>query len=204
MTWPDGQQWRALGRRYRKALAAIFLVLLAVGVFWGSIDLTAFEAWANEVNPALLFLSLVFLPMATFPVSPLNLIAGVRFGFWDGLLFVAATIFVQHFFAYYAVRVLPKMLLRRIEPIKERLPSNAHTDASVFASLIPGAPYWTQLYALPLMGVPLVLYVVISGVLHTIRSATAVLAGVMAEDFSAIGLCFWCGKRLTRKYGQAG
>src|SRR5690606_13492814 len=133
-----------------------------LALLWGRIDVDDVHAWAEHINPFTLFAALVLLPLCTFPVTPLNIVAGVRFGFVGGLLMIAAAIVVQHCIAFATARVLPGMLRRRLEPLRARLPDDAHRDAAVFTSLLPGAPYWTQLYVLPVMGVPLVTLLLVS------------------------------------------
>ncbi|MCF3650567.1 hypothetical protein [Synoicihabitans lomoniglobus] len=211
----ESSWWRRTWDDHHRPIIIGALVLLGLALAWGRVDLERVHAWAEHVDPRVLFLALVLLPLVTFPVTPLNVIAGIRFGLEGGLAMVAGAIIAQHTLAFLGARILPKMLKRRLEPLQRRLPRHAHVDASVFASLLPGAPYWAQLYVLPLVGIPFATYLLVSVPLHIIRSITAVIAGRMSDDLSwgwAIALvvysicliiaCFLAGRRMKRKYGE--
>ncbi|WP_221032120.1 VTT domain-containing protein [Actomonas aquatica] len=214
---PPPENWRERARRFwrdhRNSTLVVALLFIVVPLAWGRVDFERMHDWAEHVNPALLFAALVLLPLVTVPVTPLNILAGIRFGLVGGLTFVAAAIIVQHVLAYFVARVLPGLVRRKLDPLRQRLPRNAHADATVFTSLIPGAPYWAQLYVLPLIGVPLFTYVLLSSGLHTIRSLTAIIAGEISDDPSigwGIALlvygttlaitCVYAGRRMARKY----
>ncbi len=211
--------WRARGRHlwqaHPRALLLGLLLLVGLPLLWGHLDLARLHTWAEHVNPALLFAALVLLPLATVPVTPLNLLAGIRFGLGGGLAFVAAAILCQHLLAYAAARALPQFLRAKLDPLRRRLPAQAHRDATIFTALIPGAPYWAQLYVLPLIGVPPLIFLTLSTSLHAIRSLTAVIAGQVSDDPSVgwvlvlatySGLlavaCFFAGRRMARKTQQ--
>lgn len=209
----DENEWRATWRKHRRTIILTVAVLLGISLAWGRLDLDDVRNWATHVEPSHLFACLVLLPLVTFPVTPLNLIAGVRFGIAGGMGFVAAAIVVQHGLAFLAARILPAPMKLQLEPLQRRLPHQAHADAVVFASLLPGAPYWAQLYVLPVIGVPFVTYLLVSAPLHMVRSIIAVTAGELSEDpswgwFIALGLystalaatCLWAGRRLRTKY----
>src|SRR5690606_10613912 len=142
--------WRAFWRDHRRAILVVAAIAIGIAVFWGQIDLEALHDWAEHVSPIWLFVALVLLPLTTFPVTPLNIIAGIRFGFVGGLAMVAGAIVLQHALAYFTAWILPRVLKKRLEPLRAKLPRNAHGDAVIFTSLLPGAPYWAQLYVLPL------------------------------------------------------
>lgn len=191
------------------------MVCIGTALLWGQIDFDDVHTWAEHIDPWVLFAALALLPLFTFPVTPLNVVAGIRFGLVGGLAMVAGAIVVQHVLAFGCARILPKMMKRRLEPLQRRLPRHAQGDAAVFASLLPGAPYWAQLYVLPLIGLPFLTYILISAPLHMVRSITAVIAGRMSEDLSLgwgialvvysvclIAACFFAGRRLKQKYGD--
>ncbi len=209
------ERLRRIWTEHKRAIVIAAIILILLPLAWGRVDFARLHERAEHLDPGLLFAALVLLPLVTVPVTPLNILAGIRFGLAGGLAVVAASIVCQHLLAYLTARVLPAILRRKLEPLRERLPRHAHSDATVFTSLLPGAPYWAQLYVLPLIGVPLTTYVVLSSVLHTIRSVTAVIAGKVSEHPSmgwGIALlvygtllaiaCFLAGRRMTRKYHQ--
>ena len=214
-----GTSWRGRVRHvwqhHRRLVLIGATLLVAIPLVWGLVDLERLHAWAEHVNPLVLFAALVLLPLGTFPVTPLNVVAGIRFGLVGGLAFVAGAIVCQHLLAFFTARILPFRLRDKLEPLRQRLPAHAHADATIFTSLLPGAPYWAQLYVLPIIGVPLWTYVILSSALHAVRSLIAVIAGEISDHPStgwAIALvvygallataCYFAGRRMTRKYGD--
>lgn len=174
----------------RLSVAKVILlaaVVLAVGGWWwarGRTDLQVLHAHALEFNGALVFLALVLLPLAGFPVSVLHAIAGAKFGVVWGLVLVGVSIALQLVASYGIVRLAPEFFARRFEWLRQRLPPATHRALTVFTMLLPGAPYVAQNYVLPVVRVPFGIYFGYGLPLHFGRAIIGVVFGEWAGDMT--------------------
>lgn len=209
MTLPG---WRSLNPRQRLLLVAGLVAMIAITLAWGRIDLPALHDWAARLNGVAVFVAITFLPLVGFPVSVLHAVAGVRFGTGLGLAVTTTSILLQLLASYALVKVAPGFFSRLVEPLRKRLPEAAHTPLTQFTLLLPGAPYFAQNYVLPLVGVPLGIYLGWSFPLHVMRSVVAVIFGHESDNLSpakiacfgvyslTIGvMCAWSFRRLRRQ-----
>ncbi len=150
--------WRSLNPRQRLLLVAGLVAMIAITLAWGRIDLPALHDWAARLNGVAVFVAITILPLVGFPVSVLHVVAGVRFGTGLGLVVTTTSILLQLLASYALVKVAPEFFSRLVEPLRKRLPEAAHTPLTQFTLLLPGAPYFAQNYVLPLVGVPLGIY----------------------------------------------
>ena len=171
---------RLLGRA-----AALIAVLIVLSLVWGRLDLEELHARAKALPAAAVIAAISVLPLVGFPVSWLHLIAGVRFDFWGGIAVVAVTSVLHHVLGWALVHVLPKSLLRRLDPWREKLRGAGHRDATLLCCLLPGMPYTVQLYLLPLIGTPAHLLFGLSSALHTARAVVTILLGDMSDRLTA-------------------
>lgn len=197
-------------RRY--CFIALGLVALVVLMFvYREIDIEAVHRKANEFNGVVVFALMVILPLLGFPVSVVHAVAGLRFGLVTGFELVAAATFLQLLIAYGLVKLAPGFFARRLEPLRKRLPEGAHTPVTLFTMLLPGVPYFAQLYVLPMIGVPLGTYLLWSLPINILRSLVGVTFGGLAEHMTPLRLagfglytvtitlvCLWAFKRLRR------
>lgn len=148
-----------------------------MAVLYGQIDLVVLRAKAQHMNGGLAFVLLTLLPLVGFPVSALDVVAGVRFGVHLGVPLVWLSILLQLLLSYGLVHWQRRFFEKRFKSIRDRIPPGAHVPVTIFIMLIPGAPYFTQLYTPPLLGVPLRVYLAICLPIHAARSIIAVVFG---------------------------
>lgn len=199
-------------RRRLVYAGGILIALAAVTLFYRQIDVDRLHGLARGWNGGAVFAALTLLPLVGFPVSVLHAVAGVRFGFQLALPLVALSILLQLLLSYGLVRLAPGFFARRLEPLRRRLPHAAHWPLSLFTLLLPGAPFFAQNYVLPLMGVPLRIFLAVALPLHLLRSVVGVTFGEMSDHltpwriagFAAYGLgvtlaCGWAFRRLRER-----
>ncbi len=189
-------------------------MVLAVGlsIFWGRIDIDQVHRNAEHVPALLAFALMVLLPLIGCPATLVNLGAGIRFGVAGGLPLVALAIVSHQLIAFQLVRWKPAMFGHLVDPIRKRLPKGSHGSVAVFSALLPGVPYWMQVYSMPLIGLRLKTVLMCCVPLHTIRSLIALIGGDISDHPSTgwlIGLgiyavilmsvCAYAGHRIRRK-----
>lgn len=162
----------------------IAVVIAGLALLYGQLDLEAVRAKAQQLNGGVAFILLTLLPLLGFPASPLHVAAGVRFGVPMGLALVWLSIFLQMLASYGLVHWQRRFFERRFKKIRERIPAGAHVPVTIFTMLIPGAPYFAQNYTLPLLGVPLRLFLGICLPMHAARSVIAVVLGGQSHQLT--------------------
>lgn len=170
------KRWPAFLRTIR-FWVIVALVLTGLILLHQKFDLEVVRAKAEELNGWLAFVLLTVLPLAGFPASVLHVAAGMRFGIPLGLALVWLSILLQLLASYALVHWRRSFFARRFKSVRDRIPPGAHAPVTVFTMLIPGAPYFAQNYTLPLIGVPLRLYLGICLPMHGARSSIAVIFG---------------------------
>lgn len=201
-----------LTRRRVLVALAIGAALGALALLYRQIEVDRLHRLARELNGVAVFAALTLLPLAGFPVSVMHAVAGVRFGFRVALPLVALSILLQLLLSYALVRLAPEFFARRLEPLRRRLPHAAHWPLTLFTLLLPGAPFFAQNYVLPLMGVPLRIFLAVALPLHLLRSVVGVTFGELSDHltpwsvagFAAYGLgvmlaCGWAFRRLRER-----
>lgn len=170
----------------RKIITAIVVLIACVvlALLYRQIDVPALHARAQEVNGAMVFLLITVLPLFGFPVSVCHAVAGVRFGLGWGLVLVSASIVLQLLASYALVKAAPKFFARHLDKYRKRLPKATHAPLTQFTMLLPGVPYFAQNYVLPLVGVPLGVYLLWGGVIHILKSIIGILFGEMSDDLT--------------------
>lgn len=177
-----GWNLRRAGQLRFVLLAVVVLGLLAL--LSGRIDVSAVHRSAAQLNGFAAFALLVVLPLLGFPASILHVAAGIRFGAGLGLLLVSLSIVLQLLISYALVHLFRRRFARRFSRLRRRIPAGAHTSISVFAVLLPGAPYAAVNYTLPLLGVPLRTYLLCCWPLHTLRSTVTVVLGDQTDKLT--------------------
>lgn len=201
-----------LTRRRIATAVAVTVALVALVLLYRRIDMTALHLAAEGVNGGLVFGLMTVLPMAGFPVSVAHAVAGVRFGFGPGLALVSLSIVLQLVASYALVKAMPKLFARHLKPLRERLPKGAHAPVTQFTMLLPGVPFFAQNYVLPLVGVPLGIYLQWSIPIHIAKSAIGVVFGDMSDDLTPLRIggfavyaifitvaCTWAFRRLQAR-----
>lgn len=177
---------RTLDRRTIVTAGVVAVALIGLSIFYRHIDLADLHRRAARLNGPVVYLLVVLLPLACFPVSAVHAVAGARFGVALGFPLVASSILVQLLLAYALVHAAPDFFARHLEWIRRRLPRTTHTPLTQLTMLLPGAPYWAQLYVLPLLGVPLRTYLLWSLPITIMRSIVGILFGDFSGHFTPL------------------
>lgn len=116
----------------------------------------------ETLHPAFFILGLALLPLGPVPVSPMWLLAGMRFGPGVGIAISAFCLVVNFGLAYLlSARVLREPLERILLRFKFNIPKVPAEDAAKFTfmiRLVPGNPLCVQNYLLGIMRVRPLLY----------------------------------------------
>ncbi len=207
---------RFFGRRLKPGqylLLGLGVIALVVTLFgYRQIDVAAVHHKAEGVNGFAVFAAMVVLPLLAFPITVVHAVAGLRFGIGLGCALVALATLLQLLAAYGLVKRAPGFFARRLEPLRRRLPATTHTSLTLFTMLLPGVPYFAQIYVLPLAGVPLRIFVAWSFPINVARSVVGVTFGGVFGDLTPSRLvgfgvyfvvillaCSWAFRRLRRK-----
>ena len=178
-------------------------------------DLKTVHSMAARMNGALAFFLLTVLPMVGFPASVLHVVAGMRFGIPLGLALVNLSILLQMLASFALVHWQRKFFAARFKSVRKKIPPGSHVAVTVFTMLIPGAPYFAQNYVVPLLGVPLRIYLGIGLPMHAARTIIAVVFGDQSDQltlgrgllmlaYTALVLLasWWALRRLQTKLGD--
>lgn len=204
--------WRGWMRTNWRSITTIAVVAIGLSVAWGRVDIQQMHQKAEQVPALLAFALMVVLPLVGCPATLVNLGAGVRFGVAGGLPLVALAIVSHQFLAFQLVRWKPALFGHLVDPIQKRLPKGSHGSVAVFSALLPGVPYWMQVYSMPLIGLRLKTVLLCCVPFHTIRSLIALIGGDISDHPSAgwlIGLgiyavilmsvCAYAGRRIRQQ-----
>ncbi|HEY4248486.1 MAG TPA: hypothetical protein VGM64_16800 [Lacunisphaera sp.] len=207
--------WRGWLRQNWRTLTTIAVVAIGLSLAWGRIDIDQVHQQAKHIPAVWAFLLMVTLPLLGCPASIVNLGAGIRFGIAGGLPLVATAIVLHQVTAFFLVRWKPEIFGHLVDPIRRRLPKGSHSAVAVFSALLPGVPYWMQVYSMPLIGVPLKTILCCCAPLHTMRSLIALIGGGVSGHLTKgwlIGLgsyslmlmsvCAYAGRRIRMHLAQ--
>jgi uncharacterized membrane protein YdjX (TVP38/TMEM64 family) len=195
-----------------RELASYALILGALSlVIYSRIDMEQVHREAARLNGGVVFGVLLVLPLLGFPVTPLHVAAGIRFGATTGLLLVSLSILLQVAASFFIVRFWRRRFERArwVKRIRERIPEGAHASVCIFTVLLPGVPYAAVNYTLALIGVPLRILLFCAWPLHTLRSTVTVIFGDQSDRLTAarlavllvyalliVGASWWTYRRL--------
>lgn len=191
---------------------AIVVALVAVTLIYRTIDVAALHVRAQSVDGVLVFALVTVLPLIAFPVSVTQAITGVRFGFGLGMALATVSLVLQLLASYALVKAKPKLFARPLKSLVGRLPKGAHSSVTQFTMLLPGVPYFAQIYVLPLVGVPLGVFLRWSIPIQMAKSAIGVLFGHMSDNLTLLRIagfatyaivvtagCTWAFRRLRKR-----
>lgn len=162
-------------------IAAIAAVLMFTEFDWGEL-----VRRIAALNAGWLLLAMMTLPLVGFPVLPVYLVAGARFGpYLGGVVVLAAT--AAHLVGSYLIAgsVLRRPLLRLLAKWHAHLPAipaDEEPAVALVAALAPGVPYVVRNYLLALMGLRLRIYFWIALPIYVARSYVSILLGDLGTD----------------------
>lgn len=208
------KRWPPLLRTTRFWVSAVVIVAVLI-LFHREFDLKTVHGMAERMNGGLAFFLLTVLPLVGFPASVLHVVAGMRFGIPLGLALVNLTILLQMLASFALVHWRKKFFAARFKSVREKIPPGSHSAVTVFTMLVPGAPYCAQNYVLPLLGVPLRIYIGIGLPMHAARTIIAVVFGDQSAQltvgrvalmvaYTALVLLasWWALRRMQAKLGD--
>jgi uncharacterized membrane protein YdjX (TVP38/TMEM64 family) len=168
---------------WRSVVVAV-VVCVAAALLSRKIDVDTVHEYAARLNGGVAFLLLTLLPLGGFPVTPLHVAVGIRFGVKLGLLLVTASVLLQLLASYALVHLFRDKFARRLEAVRQRIPRTAHSSMCLFTMLLPGVPYFAKNYVLPVLGVPLRTYLLICLPIHVARSSVAIIFGDESDELT--------------------
>lgn len=184
-------------RRVKKRnwwIGGAVVVLFALGgawtVFFSGLDWRGLTNQAAEAIGGLhavpLIAAMALLPIFGFPIMPVYVVAGVRFGLLGGGAVVAFATAVHLLGTYLIAR---SFLRRPVERVLGRwhahlphIPRDEEPAVALIAALIPGLPYFVRNYLLALAGVRLRIYFSICLPIYVARSYVSILLGDFGAD----------------------
>lgn len=177
-------QWRELP--WTKLLLAAGLLAGGIFVVVRWVDLSAVREWIVGLDPVVLIVLLILLPLVGFSVRLLHIAAGIRFGATWGMVIVSASILIQLLASFAIVRRWGERFerMRWVQRLRERIPQGAHGGVTLVALLLPGAPFTAINYVLPLVGVPLRTFLLTAWPIHTLRSTVSVVFGEVSAELT--------------------
>ena len=190
------------------------VVVAGLHVLTFKLDIETVRTKAAQLNGGIAFLLLTVLPLVGFPVSVLHVAAGIRFGVPLGLGLVWVSILLQLLASHGLVHWRRRFFERHLKRFRDKVPPGSHVPVTVFTILVPGVPYFAKNYTVPLLGVPLRVFLSIALPMHAARSALAVLVGAESQEFTParvwmivaygvliLAVSWWVLRRLQTKLG---
>jgi uncharacterized membrane protein YdjX (TVP38/TMEM64 family) len=124
---------------------------------------------------------MAILPVFGFPILPIYLVAGARFGAWGGGVVVTMVTAVH----LGGARLIARSILRqRLERLLSRwhahlpaIPADEQAAVALVAALVPGIPYFVRNLLFPLIGLRFRLYLWIALPIYVARSYVSILLG---------------------------
>ena len=163
----------------RKILAAI--LLCGVGALLAlTVDFHEARHWIEGVNSAWFFVLLALLPIVGFPLSILQIIAGVKFGFWTGMSVTAVAMSVHLLGSHWvASGFLKDPVSRLLARTRFKLPQVHGNEQSVLAFLVPFLPgsYTAKNYLMVLGGVSLRTLLCVCLPVYAVRASSGIFLG---------------------------
>lgn len=163
------------------AICGAVVVAGALVLVFTHVDWTRFMDVVAQLPIGLLLPAMALLPLIGFPIVPVYLVAGARFGPYGGGL-VVALVTAAHLAGSYLIAqtVLRRpllRLLRRWHAHLPEIPDDEQVAVAFIAVLVPGIPYVLRNYLLAVIGLRLRIYFWIALPIHVARSYVSILVG---------------------------
>ncbi len=184
---------RRVKKRHWWVGGVVLALVAALGtwaVFFTSFDWRAVTHQATDAIGGLealpLIAAMAILPVFGFPIMPVYVVAGVRFGLVGGGAVVAFATAVHLLGSYLIARSFLRhpveRLLGRWHARLPHIPRDEEPAVALIAALIPGLPYFVRNYLLALAGVRLWVYMSICLPIYVARSYVSILLGDFGAD----------------------
>ena len=175
----------------RLLLSALAMVILIGGIlyiFRSDIKALADVMKSDQTPPLLVVLSFLVLPVVFFPITILLVVVGIRFEMGWGLLIMMLAMPFHLLFSYW---VTHSFLRKRIERFARQrnefvlnVPKHRQVTFGLMFMAVPGLPYAVKNYLLPLSGMDLKKYLLISWAVQGAMGIPFVILGDAASRFS--------------------
>lgn len=141
----------------------------------------AISRFGSRIPAGWFIASYALLPLLGFPLSPLLVIAGVRFGFGTGMAIASAGILFHHILGFpIANGWMRGWLVRRMENWGHAIPQIGKKHQTWFTACfaaVHGPPYTAKLYLLALTGVSRMVYTAVGAPVYAFFCIIPVGAG---------------------------
>jgi uncharacterized membrane protein YdjX (TVP38/TMEM64 family) len=196
---------RKFGSRRTWIVGAI-IVLVGGGLLaWLAItqfDWTRISEAIENLHPVPLVIAMCGLPLIGFPILPVYLVAGARFGPWVGgavvTLATAAHLVGTYVIARTVLRAPLDRLLARWHAQLPEIPRDEEPMVALIAALVPGLPYVVRNYVLAMAGLRLRVYLWICLPIYVARSYVSILLGDLSGAPSTRRLLILGGIELAK------
>jgi len=131
---------------------------VVIGILTHSISLRTIHEWSARLNGGLLFVLMAALPLVGVPMSLLCVMAGAKFGPWEGLgltaLAVSINLAASWWIAHTWLRKPVEKLLQKTHYKKPSLQKGEYIGVCILTALFPGPSYTLKNYFLALSNLP--------------------------------------------------
>jgi uncharacterized membrane protein YdjX (TVP38/TMEM64 family) len=155
----DGHHISKSRKRNRFILwTTVIGIAVLIGVLTHSLSLKTIHTWSVGMNGWVLFLLMASLPLVGVPMSLLCVMAGAKFGQWEGLAITAAAVAINLTASWWIgrawLRKPVEKLLQKTEYKKPSLQKGEYVGVCILTALVPGPSYTLKNYFLALSGLP--------------------------------------------------
>jgi uncharacterized membrane protein YdjX (TVP38/TMEM64 family) len=196
---------RKFGSRRNWLLGAIALLLGGGLLAWLLITQFDWERISEAIDhlrPVPLVIAMCGLPLFGFPILPVYLVAGARFGPWGGgvvvTLVTAAHLVGTYVIARTVLRAPLERLLAKWHAHLPEIPRDEEPMVALIAALVPGLPYVVRNYLLAMAGLRLRVYFWICLPIYVARSYVSILVGDLSGAPSTSRLLILGGIELVK------
>ena len=168
------------------------------------------------MNTGWFFLLFALLPVLGFPLSILQIVAGVKFGFWTGMSVTAAAMIVHLLSAHWlGSGFLKDRISRLLSRTRFRLPQVRGHEQSVLGFLVPFLPgsYTLKNYLMVLGGVSLRTLLCVCLPVYAVRASSGIFLGGVSGHLTpwlitllvvgkivAVVITIWVVKRYRHRF----
>lgn len=175
-------------QKHKKLLAIAFLLVALGAVLWryrDHVDREAIVAFAESLPLPWFLAAFLVLPLVGFPITPLLVVTGIRFGFAGGMAVATGIIFFHNIAAFRLTHGWFRERLRnRLARAGYAIPAIDPKHRAWFTALfaaIHGPPYAAKLYLLALTDVPFRIYLWVGAPIYAFFCVIPVGAGSAVE-----------------------
>jgi uncharacterized membrane protein YdjX (TVP38/TMEM64 family) len=168
----------------------VIACLVIIGVLSHSFSLRTIHSWGVHMNGWLLFLLMSLLPLVGVPMSILCVMAGAKFGPWEGLAVTAAGVVINLVSSWWIARKWLRgpmeKLLQKTHYKKPKLQKGEYAGICLLTALVPGPSYTLKNYFLALSNLPFRLIFWIGLPAHLFAMSPGVLFGNFSGSMSPL------------------